>query len=120
MGGKPRKTPEFRAVILLVRPTGPDHPWWSKDDTGECKFAAIDPYDPPGWSLFMDPDYGFDSVELWKQLKATVEEHVAFLKEEWLEEHGPNEDGEGCEWEFELRDVIGQTYTSPLSVQATS
>lgn len=102
MGSKPRKAPEFRSVVLLVRPSEPTHPWWAKHSDGTLRFAAIDPYDPPSWSLCIDEDCEFDSVELWKQLKVTIEEHAEGLKEAWLEEYGPDEDGEGCHWEFSL------------------
>jgi hypothetical protein len=108
MGGKRQKAPEMRSVILLVRPAESEPSWWSKDDSGEFRFAAIDPYDPPSWSLCIDSDCEFDSVELWKQLKCTVEDHVEVLKEDWNEEYGVDEDGDGATWEFVLRDINDQ------------
>lgn len=113
--GMKRRNAVFRRVRLLVRPAG-EHAWWAKDELGTFRWAAIDPYDPPSWSLVVDSDSDFDNVELWAQLKITVEDHVAALKEEFLDEYGPDDDEAGCQWEFKLSD---QTSTSDLSTKAT-
>lgn len=102
MGMKRRVEPEAREVILQVRPVADaEHPWWPKLE-GWYRWASIDPYDPPGWSMGLDEDYAIDSIELWKQTKTTLDQHIEHMKSEWLEECGPDEEGDGFLWEFRV------------------
>jgi hypothetical protein len=106
---KSRAKPGPRVAFLLVRPAlDEEHPWWPRrmregTTPSEYAYAAIDPYDPPGWSSVIDgnDNFSIDAIELWKQTKLTLSEHIAAMQEAWLEEYGPDEeDGSGYRWEF--------------------
>jgi hypothetical protein len=110
---KARAKPGPRVVFLLVRPAlDVDHPWWPRRPLEgslptEYAYAAIDPYDPPGWSAVIDGenDFSIDAIELWRQTKLTIDEHVSRMKETWLDEYGPDDDdGSGYRWDFLIQD----------------
>lgn len=104
----PEPTPEHVRVIMQVRPAVDGHPSWPKaSSSGESDgipWASMDPFDPPGWTIGEDESYTLDSLELWEETGATLDEHIEMMKEYWIAERGPSEDGEdeGYQWEFKV------------------
>lgn len=118
MGAKPRapipaKEVAHRVVILQVRPKVANvRAGWptivseSVGDAELIEWASINPYDPPGWSIGVDQDCALHSCELFEE-GITIAEHIEFMKSEWYEENGPDDESteKEVEWEFQLLEV---------------